>query len=1714
MADNKLTIEIGSRLDSSFGSAFQSASKKITGLNKELVELKKKQQTVRKFDMDTASVEKARVKLQDAQKAVMQLKLAASKDPTANLGKKLEQAQRKAEKLAVSLEKQRGKLQGSTAAMKAAGLSTKNTTDLYHRLGEEADQVAQKLKKKNVAIERSEQRSKKLSSALGLVKTGALAAGAAILGASAYISSSTSDLMALNKELENAENQLGISSQTLQVWGLGAERVGLSSEKMRDIFKDVSDKLGDLATTGGGEAKDVIERLGLSIDDLINKKPDQAIMDIAQAMEKVSNVSQHDKIFLMEALADEGSALLPLLENNAQALRDIEDAAQRRGVIITPEEEKILNASNAQLADMKMAMSGLSQEAGLLGAEMFTALGPSVTGFIDDMIVGVRDFRSDAALMGEVWSESLDGMGGKTQWFSGMAGAVWSELYDSARMLFTYLPVVAEAGYTAVLAYGENWMHSAMASWEQFKALTGSTMAYIVDYGGIAFGALTDIAGAAVGAIIAGWADMIGGMAWIADAVGLDDVSAKLNGVSGNIDEVATAAKNSGAVVRASFKSQADSMRLSAMASLDNAEAHKAAAGGAKLAAQAAIDNAAAYIDRKESQREVNKQIREENAALGGLTSVLDSSSSAVGNFTSHAEKQEKTKKANAAASKKAAQAEKELEKANKATADAIQRNRDELETARDAVEMLSIELYEGKEAALLKKHAVVGLTEAEVKERVALEQQKESLQEQIQLREKVADALKESHDALKLATIEWKKGADAAKVAALKLDGFSESEAKAKMALDKETEALRKNIENRQKASDAIKASRNALKLATIEWKKGADAAKVAALKLDGFSESEAKAKRALDKETEALRKNIENRQKAKDAIQASRNALKLATIEWTKGADAAKVAALKLDGFSESEAKAKVAIDKETESLRENIANRKKATEAVAALAERLEYEKIKLTQGSEAAELYRLKTEGYTEALALSQIEHEKNIELLQKQGELANTLNNGLTDSIMSAVKTGKLSFDSLEDHLKQTFNNMILKPMVQAVMKPVSNGIASSFGGMGNNISQSLGLGKMFGQEGPGLFSPGGLLGTGGKLGGISNFFGGLSTGATSAVTKIFGSTGLGGTLGSAAGFLAPVGLIAGAVGLIKSLFKKEKVPTIAFENNKIAGGYEAGTTEHTSAFGTFGISDKDTAYSDSSKTEQYLDTLELLDNTLASFLPESTVDRIKDTLHGYTGSMMEPMEMMKDRTRRIYSELSTGIKQALQGVDGELFKKDMEDIAARIELVGATAAQVSPLVNALGLKMSSQWDLALRDTVRLTDAMGGVQQATAGLSLVYDNLVSPTEKFSTNFTAARQTLIDLNAAAGNTNGTLITTKQGLLDYIQGLDLSVAKNAELAAQAISAAGAMGTFAGAIQGIKDMFSTTISQIENDLLTQQEKQQKYMREAESLFEQLKAESDPGKIAEMSEKINAAVQNAWSNMTAEQKSANADYLKTMLQASSDLASEQMKGAMSNAELMKSAISSMDKPVAGITSAASTMTGAASGMDRAASGMNSAASAMASAASAIPRTIDVNVSTNVTVNNPADGSHANGLTNVPFDGYRAILHKKELVATAQESELLRSGLPVMMDAAQNIIPANLGMLLTAANDGPHQATPKLPKNVSPLKQKADVVLKRAQANRQPNNITVEGDTITIQIKQAPGQSAKDVERAVQQLFKQRDAKKARKIRGLHVDVG
>jgi tape measure domain-containing protein len=156
--------------------------------------------------------------------------------------------------------------------------------------------------------------------------------------------------------------------------------------------------------------------------------------------------------------------------------------------------------------------------------------------------------------------------------------------------------------------------------------------------------------------------------------------------------------------------------------------------------------------------------------------------------------------------------------------------------------------------------------------------------------------------------------------------------------------------------------------------------------------------------------------------------------------------------------------------------------------------------------------------------------------------ADSIQEGLTDSLFRAAENGKGFFQSLKDGIKGMFNNLVLKPIINAVMKPIAGGISSllsggaSAAGGGGGDGGLGGIGSLLSSAGS-LFGAGGLSGSlmagAGWLTGATSF-----TGALSAAGSLMGTGTLGGMmsgLGMAAGALGPIAL---GVMAVMSLMKK------------------------------------------------------------------------------------------------------------------------------------------------------------------------------------------------------------------------------------------------------------------------------------------------------------------------------------------------------------------------------------------------------------------------------------------------------------------------------------------------------------------------------------------------------------------------------------------------
>ncbi|MEL6707610.1 MAG: hypothetical protein AAFP79_04955 [Pseudomonadota bacterium] len=184
------------------------------------------------------------------------------------------------------------------------------------------------------------------------------------------------------KTIGNAARLAGEDIERIQGQANAAREFGIEIEKLGDIFKDTREKIGDFAATGGGEMADFFEniapRVGLTAEAFRNLSGKDGLQLYYDSLVQ-AGASQEEIVFYMESIADEASALIPLLEKNGKLF----DEYANRGPIFTPEQIKALERYRHALEDIGFAFDKIviaAVNSGLI--DMFTDIAEAVADWI------------------------------------------------------------------------------------------------------------------------------------------------------------------------------------------------------------------------------------------------------------------------------------------------------------------------------------------------------------------------------------------------------------------------------------------------------------------------------------------------------------------------------------------------------------------------------------------------------------------------------------------------------------------------------------------------------------------------------------------------------------------------------------------------------------------------------------------------------------------------------------------------------------------------------------------------------------------------------------------------------------------------------------------------------------------------------------------------------------------------------------------------------------------------------------------------------------------------------------------------------------------------------------------------------------------------------------------------------------------------------------
>lgn len=206
--------------------------------------------------------------------------------------------------------------------------------DIAVTVGADVSGLETGMKRAGKSVKAFENDASQLAARMAKVTVAVAAVGVAVAAAGIKIASSAANVA---KNLENQSRLAGVSAEQFQKLAVAGETVGFSQEKMADIFKDVNDKFGDFMATGAGPLRDFFENIapqvGVTADQFARLSGPEALQLYVSSLER-AGVSQQQMTFYMEALANDATALIPLLANNGSEMKRLGDEAQRAGRII------------------------------------------------------------------------------------------------------------------------------------------------------------------------------------------------------------------------------------------------------------------------------------------------------------------------------------------------------------------------------------------------------------------------------------------------------------------------------------------------------------------------------------------------------------------------------------------------------------------------------------------------------------------------------------------------------------------------------------------------------------------------------------------------------------------------------------------------------------------------------------------------------------------------------------------------------------------------------------------------------------------------------------------------------------------------------------------------------------------------------------------------------------------------------------------------------------------------------------------------------------------------------------------------------------------------------------------------------------------------------------------------------------------------------------
>lgn len=216
-------------------------------------------------------------------------------------------------------------------------------------------EVSQSSNRVNRDMREIEKNTDNVSTSINKMK-GAIAAVGSVVGGGALTSIVTESINA-TVAMGNMADVIDMSVESLSTWVYAARSVGVEADQVGDMFKDMREKIGEFVLTGAGPAKEALDLLGISMEDIQSRSFEDQLILIGEGLEYIKD--QDQKIFIMETLASDATKLLPLLEDGSRGYRDMARDAKDFNVIVGRDQVEAARKADNEIAKLSNTWDGM-----------------------------------------------------------------------------------------------------------------------------------------------------------------------------------------------------------------------------------------------------------------------------------------------------------------------------------------------------------------------------------------------------------------------------------------------------------------------------------------------------------------------------------------------------------------------------------------------------------------------------------------------------------------------------------------------------------------------------------------------------------------------------------------------------------------------------------------------------------------------------------------------------------------------------------------------------------------------------------------------------------------------------------------------------------------------------------------------------------------------------------------------------------------------------------------------------------------------------------------------------------------------------------------------------------------------------------------------------------------------------------------------------------